>query len=124
MEKKYVTGTEIKNRIKKYIKNNYKERFIVERNVRNNSLEIETFRIDYTDAFIDTVIQKYQEMIIEALIESGEVQIRGFMTFYTKSCGRNVFRNPKTGEIVKRIPSKKLRIKTGKYIDELLREKN
>lgn len=119
IEKKVLSGTELRKLVKEDVKKDVNQRFLVHRKVSKGSYRVDSFTSDYTDYFIDLIIEKYQEEIIAALKEDKEVQIRSFMTIYVKKSDKkekSKVRNPKTGETLFISPRKRLRVRPGKEL--------
>ena len=75
---------------------------------------------DFIDEFIDLVIKKYQDKIIEGLATGNDIEIRNFMTFYISDSKRKIFRNPKTGQSFMGESKKKIKVRIGKKLMNLL----
>jgi len=56
---------------------------------------------------VKKVIQKYQDRIIDLLVEGGTIELRNFGVFKVKERKARTGRNPRTGEVVP-VPSKKV----------------
>lgn len=110
-----MTGIEIRNLVKKETRNSY-DRFYIKKEYTRKGRILDIVTIDVTDSFIDFIIQKYQEKIIENLIKGEEIKISNFMTFYIKTSNREVFINPKTGEKILREGKKHIKIRECKNL--------
>lgn len=110
-----MTGTDIRNIVKTEIRTEIKNRFMINIPYSNGYLEK-----DFTDEFIDFVIKKYQDKIIEALVTGNNIGIRNFMSFYISDSKRKLFRNPKTGQSFMGESKKKIKVRIGKKLMDLL----
>jgi len=119
-----MTGKEIKLLVKKDIKNNYKNRFIIKSETIRENHVVSSISKDITDLFIDLVIATYHEKIIEALVMDDEVKIENLMTLYISKKNRNVFNHPSTGETIYVNGKRHVKVREGKLLLQLINNKN
>ena len=71
---------------------------------------------DVVGDIVDSVI----ETICATLKSGNSVKLTGFATISAKDCAARMGKNPKTGEVIKIDERRKVTIKAGKYLNEII----
>lgn len=67
---------------------------------------------------VENVVNLIFDLMTDALVQGGRIEIRGFGSFVTKEYGAYTGRNPRTGDSIKVSPKRLPTFKVGKELRE------